>query len=57
MAQNTDDKIVKLLSCLNNERFGYNNWLDVGIVIYNETKNINLWKIGAHNIVNILKKK
>lgn len=40
----TEEDIIKLLSCLNYDRFSYNDWLNVGIIIYNETNNIELWK-------------
>ena len=38
---NKNDEINKLLSCLKYSRFKYNSWLDVGIIIYNATNNIN----------------
>ena len=39
-----EDKIIKLLSCLNYSRFKYKSWLNVGIIIFNETNNIDIWK-------------
>ena len=42
-------KIKKLLSCLNDTRFKYQYWLNVGFIIYNETKNIKIWKKWSKN--------
>ena len=39
-----EDKIIKLLSCLNYSRFKYESWLNIGIIIFNETNNIDIWK-------------
>ena len=33
-----------MLLCLNYDRYIYNYWLNVGIIIFNVTNNINIWK-------------
>ena len=42
---NLSNDIINLLSCLNNSRFKYEYWIKIGIIIYNETNNINIWKV------------
>jgi len=42
--ENKTNEIIKLLSCLNYSRYGYNDWLNIGIIIFNEINNINIWK-------------
>ena len=32
---NKDDKVIKLLSCLNDDRFNYESWFNIGCIIYN----------------------
>ena len=39
-----EESIKKLLSCLNSDRYQYQYWLNTGILIFNETNNINIWK-------------
>ena len=41
---NKREDIQKLLNCLNESRYTYEDWLNVGIVIYNETNDKSLWK-------------
>ena len=38
------ENIKNLLTCLNYNRYKYKYWLNVGIIIFNETNNINIWK-------------
>ena len=33
-----------MLSCLKYGRFNYESWLNIGIIIFNETNNIDIWK-------------
>jgi putative DNA primase/helicase len=43
------DEIIKLLSCLNHERYSYEYWLNIGIIIFNEINDINIWKMWSKN--------
>ena len=38
------NKILGCLKCLSYDRFNYNDWLRIGMIIKNETNNINIWK-------------
>ena len=50
------DKINKLLSCLNNNRFKYESWFNIGCIIFNETNDINIWKEWSKKYKNYNKK-
>lgn len=39
-----EKEINNLLLCLSEERFNYDSWLNIGIIIFNETNNIYIWK-------------
>ena len=39
-----DEQIINLLSCLKYDRYEYTYWLNIGIIIFNESNNINIWK-------------
>ena len=40
----TINKILDCLKCLSSDRFNYNDWARIGMIIKNETNDINLWK-------------
>ena len=45
-------EIKKLLSCLNSDRYKYLYWLNIGIIIFNGTNNINVWNEWSKNYKN-----
>ena len=38
------NKILGCLKCLSYDRFNYDDWLRIGMIIKNETNDINIWK-------------
>lgn len=47
--EQNNNKIISCLESLKYDRFKYNDWLNIGMIIKNETNDINIWKNWSKN--------